>query len=135
MAGFSRAGNERVNAFPVDDNYLVKHYFETDDVFHRLKRYYNNHQYRFEIPVEEFTDVRSFLENYGYDLIEVELIDEYIVVVKKYTDHPDNIFKISVMQRSVDNYNCFLIKDKASVEQMCNSGAVQFGKTDLENPF
>ena len=66
MAGFRRANHEQVNVFEVDDSYLFKHYFDTEEVFDRLKRYYNGQQYRFEVPPDEFEDLQSFLMEYGY---------------------------------------------------------------------
>ena len=42
MAEFRRAGHEQVNVFEVDESYLFKHYFDSEEVFDRLKRHYNN---------------------------------------------------------------------------------------------
>ena len=135
MAEFRRAGDEQVNVFEVDETYLFKHYFDGADVFNRLKRYYNNQHYRFEVPPDEFQELRSFLADQGYGLVVVDAIEEFVVVVKKYTSHPENIFKQSVIQRSVDDYNCFLMTDQAAVEQACNDGAIRLAKTDFDSPF
>jgi hypothetical protein len=135
MAAFRRAGTERVNAFAIDDNYLFKHYFEGEEVFARLRQYYNNHQYRFEVPSQEFDWIRAFLDNHGYGLIVVAGIDAFVVVVKKYTAHPNNIFKASVAQRSIDGYNCFLMTDQAAVEQAVKERATRLTDTGFENPF
>lgn len=135
MAGFRRAGDERVNAFEVDETYLFRHYFEGEDVFDRLKGYYNNQQYRFEVPSEELDEVRSFLADHGYGLVVVDVLEAFVVVVRKYTRHPDNIFKESVIQRSVDGYNCFLMTDQDAVERAVEEGATRLGETGLENPF
>jgi hypothetical protein len=105
MAGFRRAGDERVNVFEVNETYLFKHYFDDEDVFDRLKQYYNNQQYRFEVPPDEFDDLRSFLAEHGYGLVVVDAIDEFAVVVEKYSAHPENIFKQSVIQLSENRYN------------------------------
>lgn len=135
MAEFRRASQEQVNVFEVDDRYVFKHYFDGDELFARLKQYYNNQQYRFEVPSDEFADLRSFLADNGYGLVVVDVLDSFVVVVEKYTAHPDNIFKASVIQRSVDGYNCFLLKDQAAVEQAVQDGAVRLTETDLQNPF
>jgi hypothetical protein len=135
MAEFRRAGDERVNVFEVDETYLFKHYFEGEDVFDRLKQYYNNQHYRFEVPPDKFEDMRSFLADYGYGLVIVDAIDEFVVVVEKYTTHPENIFKQSVIQRSVDGYNCFLLTDQAAVEQATREHATRLTVTDLSHPF
>ena len=135
MAEFRRAGDEQVNVFEVDETYLFKHYFDGAEVFDRLKRYYNNQYYRFEVPPDEFQELRSFLADQGYGLVVVDAIEEFVVVVKKYTSHPENIFKQSVIQRSVDDYNCFLMTDQAAVEPACNDGAIRLAKTDFDSPF
>jgi hypothetical protein len=68
MAGFRRANQEQVNAFRINGEYLFKHYFEGDEVFARLRNYYNHNQYRFEVPVEDFEEIKSFLSDHGYRL-------------------------------------------------------------------
>jgi hypothetical protein len=135
MAAFRRAGQEQVNVFEVDETYLFKHYFDGDEVFDRLKQYYNNQQYRFEVPPDEFEDLQSFLAEYGYGLVVVDVIEEFVVVVEKYTTHPENIFKASVIHRSVDGYNCFLMTDQAAVEQATRKHAARLTETELQQPF
>ena len=135
MADFRRASQEQVNVFEVDEVYLFKHYFESDEVFDRLKQYYNNQQYRFEVPPGEFEDLRSFLANHDYGLVVVDVIELFVVVMKKYTAHPDNIFKQCVIQRTVNGYNCFLLTDQAAVKEAVQKGATRLTETDLENPF
>jgi hypothetical protein len=135
MAAFRRAGQEQVNVFEVDETYLFKHYFDGDEVFDRLKQYYNNQQYRFEVPPDEFEDLQSFLAEYGYGLVVVDVIEEFVVVVEKYTTHPENIFKASVIHRSVDGYNCFLMTDQAAVEQATREHAARLTETELHQPF
>ena len=135
MAEFRQAGHEQVNVFEVDESYLFKHYFDSEEVFDRLKRYYNNRQYRFEVPPDEFENLRSFLEEYNYGLVVINVIEPFIVVVKKYTAHPDNIFKSSVIQRTVNGYNCFLLTDQAAVKEAVQNGAVRLTETDLKSPF
>jgi len=135
MAAFRRAGDEQVNVFEIDETYLFKQYFDDEDVFDRLKPYYNNQQYRFEVPPDEFEDLRSFLTEYGYGLAVVDVIEEFVVVVEKYTAHPENIFKESVIQRSIDGYNCFLMTDQTAVEQATREHATRLAETELDHPF
>lgn len=135
MAGFRRASHEQISVFEVDETYLFKHYFDNDDIFDRVKQYYDRQQYRFEVPAEDFEQVQSDLEDYGYGLVVVDAIREFVVVVEKYTAHPADIQKHSVSQRSVDGYNCFLMTDQVAVEQAVHEGATRVGETDLENPF
>ena len=135
MAAFRRAGDEQVNVFEIDETYLFKHYFDGEEVFDRLKRYYNNQQYRFEIPADAFEGLRSFLTEHGYGLVVIDAAEEFAVVVKKYTQHPENIFKASVIHRSVDGYNAFLMTDQAAVDRATREGAIRLTNTDLANPF
>lgn len=87
------------------------------------------------MPPDEFEAIRSFLADYGYGLVVVTAIDEVVVMVEKYTAHPENIFKQSVIQRSVDGYNCFLLTDQAAVEQATREHATRLTETDLSHPF
>lgn len=135
MSKRRRSGTQEIHVFPVDEFYLFKHYFDDEAVWDRLKRWYNNQQYRFEVPESEFGDVRSFLEDEGYGVTVIESLEKFVVVVKKYTGHPENIFKESVIQRSVDGYNCFLMTDQMAVARAVDEGAVRFGETGLSSPF
>lgn len=135
MGEFRRASHERVNVFEVDETYLFKHYFDEEAVFTRLRSYYNNQGYRFEVAPEDFDPLREFLADHGYGLVVVDALSEFVVVVKKYTDHPENIFKASVLQRSADGYNCFLLADRDAVADAVEAGAIRLDQTDLENPF
>jgi hypothetical protein len=135
MASFRRAGHEQVNVFEIDDTYLFKHYFDGEDVFDRLKPYYNNQEYRFEVQPDEFEEIREFLDEQGYGLVLVDALVEFVVVVRKYTDHPNIIFKESVVQRSVGNHNFFRTTDQKAVERAVSEGATRLTESDVENPF
>lgn len=129
---FHRAGDERINAFRRDETYLFKHYFDDDDVFAELKRYYNQYDYRFEVPESRFAHVRDVLERHGYALIEVDEVEEFAVIKRKYTDHPRVLFKGSVLHRSLGNFNCFVMKDREAFQQALSAGAQPLLETDLE---
>lgn len=135
MARSGRPSERQVHVFEIDETYLFKHYFEGEEVFDRLKPFYNTTQYRFEVPTDEFAQLRAFLTDHGYDLVEVETISPFVIVVEKYTAHPENIFKNSVVQRSVQNYNCFLLTDQFAVAEAISEGATRLSDTDLPNPF
>ena len=135
MASFHRASHERVNVFVIDEVYLFKHYFDGEEVFDRLKRYYNNQQYRFEVPAGAFEDLQEFLAEHGYGLVVIDPLEEFAVVVRKYTAHPEGIFKQSVIHRSVDGHNCFLLTDRDAVQQAVAEEASRLAKTEFENPF
>lgn len=50
--------------------------------------YNNNQYYRFEVPLDEFDQLRSFLSDQGYGLVIADTIEEFVVVVKKYMTIP-----------------------------------------------
>lgn len=135
MPEFHRASQERVNAFHVNETYLFKYYFEETFVYNQLEQYYNEPRYRFEVPDNEFDEVCTFLADHGYALIVEDDPAEFMVVVEKYGDHPENIFKDSVLQHSDADYNLFLMKDRAAVEQATHNGATRLTATDLVVPF
>lgn len=135
MAAFRPATHEPINAFLIDGVYLFKHYFDGDEVFSRLRTYYNNQQYRFEVPEEDFDTIWSFLADHGYGLVTVDAPEAFVVVVRKYTQHPENIFKESVMHRSIPDFNCFLMTSQDAVERATIAGATRLTDTNLDNPF
>lgn len=135
MPEFHRASQQRVNAFPVGETYLFKHYFDDGDVFGELRQYYNGEQYRFEVPGSEFDRIRSSLAEKGYALVVVEDVEAYLVAVEKYTEHPDSIFQDSVLHGGDPEYNVFLLKDRAAVEQAVRNGATRFDETAARNPL
>lgn len=126
---------EHVPVFDLGDTHVFKHYFRSDPVFHKLKHYYNNQQYRFEVPTAEMDDIRAFLKEYGYTFDVVRDTDPLVVVVRKYTSHPENIFKDSVMHRGRDGNNFFLMTDQIAVAEAVDGGAVRVTDTALANPF
>ncbi len=74
----------------------------------------------------------SAVERQFYDLNRVEDIEGDCVVQRKYTDHPDLLFRNAVMQRSKGEYNGFLLKDQLAVEQAVNHGATPLEDADLD---
>lgn len=127
----TREAGSRVNAFRLGDTYYFRHYFEGEAVFARLRRYYENEHYRFAVPARQFDGVRRFLREHGYAVREVAEHERYTVVVRKYSAHPENIFKEAVDQRSRDGYNVFLLKDEAAVESAVAQGATRLRDADL----
>lgn len=136
MAGVGRS-DDRINVFEVEGQYLLKHYFEDSNIYGEMKPYYNNQQYRFEISEANIEDVLTFLSQEGFEMVVIDSTDleEFIVAVRKYRDHPDNIFKESVMQRSTKNYHCFLMKDRGAVKSAVKGGGAPLEPMDIENPF
>lgn len=129
---FHRAGSERINAFPVGETYLFKHYFDDEEVFGELQRYYDEYEYRFEVPDSRLEHVSDFLDRHGYALVAVDEVEEFAVVKRKYTDHPRVLFKGSVFHRSQGNFNCFVMKDRDAFQQALGAGATPLLETDLD---
>jgi hypothetical protein len=126
---------EQINVFELDDTYLFKQFFDRDEVFDALRPYYNESEYRFEVPADEFSEVQDLLEEHFFDLTVVDDPDPFCVVKQKYTEHPDVLFKASVLQRERADYNVFLMKDQLSVEQAVTNGATRLADTDLDSPW
>lgn len=134
MAAFHRAGRERVNVFPVAGSFRFRHYL-SEAAFTELRRYYRRYDYRFEVPTGRLDEVLSILERHGYDPVVVEDLAAFTVVKRKYSAHPDVIFSSAVAHRGVGRFNCFLLKDRESVEAAVEGGAIPFGETDLDVQF
>ena len=126
---------EQVNLFRVEDRYLFKQYFDQDKVFTALRDYYNQDDYRFEVPPDAVEEVKQVLREHMFEPVVVDAPAEFCVVYPKYTDHPDVLFKAAVLQRSKRDKHLFLLKDRLSVEQAVNNGAKRLADTDLDTRF
>ena len=126
---------EQVNLFRVEDRYLFKQYFDQDTVFTALRDYYNQDDYRFEVPPDVVEEVKQVLREHMFEPVVVDAPAEFCVVYPKYTDHPDVLFKTAVLQRSKRDKHLFLLKDQLSVEQAVNNGAKRLADTDMETRF
>lgn len=133
MAEFHRAGRERVNVFPVGEAYLFRHYL-SEDAFAELRRYYERYEYRFSVPAGRFDAVAATLERHGYEPVVVDSFEPYAVVKRKYSNHPDVLFSAAVFHRSVGRFNCFVLKDRESVERAVRGGATPIAEADVELP-
>jgi hypothetical protein len=131
MAAFHQAGRTRINAFQLGEVYLFRHYFEDDDVFDQLKRYYSVYDYRFEVPESRFGRVQRLLDEHGYALAKVPDPEPFAVVKRKYTEHPTVLFRGSVFHRSLDQFNCFVMKDREAVDDAVSQGARRLSETEL----
>jgi hypothetical protein len=121
---------ERITVFRIDDEYLFSHYFEREDVFDSLREYYNEDEYRFEIPAEDFDTVSAQLEDEYYDPVVVEDLEPYCVVKEQYTEHAE-ILKQSVLNWERRGHLFFLMKDELAVQDAVERGATPIEETDL----
>lgn len=131
----AEADEESVNVFRFGDRYLFSHYFDGEDAFDRLKPYYDNQEYRFDVPAHRFEPLQVFLRERGYDLHVVDDAEDYVVVVRKYSDHPENVFKESVFQWQGTDHNCFLMSDQGAVEEAVRDGALWLPETRISVTF
>ncbi|MFQ3294726.1 MAG: hypothetical protein ACI8VE_001805 [Natrialbaceae archaeon] len=121
---------ERITIFRTDDEYLFSHYFEREDVFDSLREYYNEDEYRFEVPADDFDIVRAQLEDEYYDPVVVEDLEPYCVVKEQYTEHAE-ILKQSVLNWERRGHLFFLMKDELAVKDAVERGATPIVETDL----
>lgn len=126
--------SESVNAFPIDGRYLFAGYFE-EQLFGRLRPYYNPDRYRFEVPNGEFEALRADLEAAGYDISVVEATEKFVVAVEMYTAHPENVFEESVAQREHEGHNCFLMTDQYALARAVSEGGTRLTDIEMSNPF
>lgn len=118
---------EPIYVFNIDESYFFTHYFARTDIFSELQFYYNDEEYRFEVPEEDFPRVLELLEENHYKPIRVEDIAEFAVVKDQDTEHAD-ILRNSVLHWSRDGDNFFVMQSPETVEQ-----AVQQGASRLED--
>lgn len=77
---------EEITVFEIGDTYIFKEYFDENQLFKELKKYYNEDKYRFEISDSDLEQVRQTLEKYYYELEVADSVDDYCVVVDKKSD-------------------------------------------------
>lgn len=119
-----------IYVFEIDNTYLFKQYFEHEDLFRELRDYYNDEQYRFEVPATEFDDVRELLGDYFYEPVTVEEFGEFCVVKEQYTAHAE-ILRNAVETWSRHGHNFFLMKDPLAVDQAVEQGAERVEETEF----
>lgn len=129
--GFHRAGEEPIYAFKVDGIYYFKHYFEDTSIFKALSQYYDSEKSHFKFAPDEFDEIDEILRENGFSLVDVPDVEEFVVAKRKYTDHPDVLFKQSVVRTSAMDYNLFLMQDKDAVEHAITNGAVPISALDV----
>ena len=131
MTSSDDVAGERVYVFPLDRSYVFKRYFGENDLFEAISEFYDNDEYRFDVPEREWDEVADTLREYGYEPAVVEDTEEFVVVKEEYTKHAE-ILKDSVENWSRRGYNFFLMKDPLSAERAVQEhGATPATETDL----
>lgn len=125
------AGAGPVHVFRIDHTYRFKRYFGENALFDALSEFYDDEQYRFEVPEREWDDAAAVLREHGYEPDVVEAVEDFVVVKEQYTKHAE-ILKHSVEHWSRRGYNFFLMKDALSVERAVREhGATPAAEADL----
>jgi hypothetical protein len=120
---------EQFPVFKIEDQYLFSRYFEHEDVFEKLSEFYNDTEYRFEVPEGEFDTVCDRLEDAYYEPVVVTDLEPYCVVIDKYDEHAE-ILKRSVATWERRGKRFFLMKDDLAVKEAIERGATRIGDTD-----
>jgi hypothetical protein len=123
---------EEITAFDTGDRYIFKSYFDEDQLFQQLEKYYNSDKYRFETPHEDIEEVRQLLDEYFYELKTTDRLEDYSVVVPAEADSSD-ILRNSVMQKHRRQNEILVMKDKLSVKQAEEKGAVPLEESPVQN--
>jgi hypothetical protein len=123
-------GAEPLTVFEVGDEYLFAHYFDRQDVFDDLRDYYNDDAYRFEVPADEFGEVRERLEDAYFEPRVVTDLQPYCVVIEKYEEHA-KILKSSVANWERKGHRFFLMKGELAVKEAIERGATPISETDF----
>lgn len=121
---------EEITAFDFGNTYLFTAYFDEEQLFNQLKKYYNRDKYRFKVPEEDLEEVQQTLDSYFYELVIEDSPEEYCVVADEETDS-NAILSNSVMRKQRRNHDIYLMKDKLSLEQAVEKGAIRVEKSEV----
>lgn len=122
---------EEIPPFDTGDRYIFKSYFDEDQLFQQLEKYYNGDKYRFEIPYKDIEEVRQLLDEYFYELKTTERLEDYSVVVPAESDCSD-ILRNSVMQKHRRQHQILVMKDKLTAKQAEEKGAVPLEESPIQ---
>lgn len=124
------ADGNTITAFHLGEEYVFAHYFERDHVFDRVREHYDDDGYRFEVPEDEFEDVREFLEAEGCRVYVVEDPEPYCVVMERYDEHAD-VLRESVAHWERRGHLFFLLRDERAVDEALDAGATPVAETEF----
>jgi len=123
---------EEITAFEIGGRYIFKTYFEEDQLFKELEKYYNEDKYRFKIPEYDLEEVRQVIEEYYYELDVEHSVEDYCVVVDRKSKSASTL-KNSVMKIHREQHEILVMKDELSKEQSLEMGAVTLEKSEAGN--
>lgn len=134
MGSRSRRKQRSFNAFHVGDDYLFKHHFEPD-LFEVLRQYYNDEEYRFEVPHDRMPSIERLLLANFYDVTVIENTDRFCVVLGKGQHQPDWLFEKVVLRESTLYHHIYLLEDQVAVEEAVYHGFSRLDQSDVDSPF
>lgn len=129
MAGLD-IDRDRLTIFRTGNEYLFSHYFERADIFEALSEYYNDEEYRFEVPASDFEDVRERLEAAYFEPRVISDLEPYCVVIEKYEEHA-GILKSAVATWERKGHRFFLLEDELAVADALDRGATRVSETEF----
>lgn len=129
MSSFN-VDTEKITAFDIGNTYLFTAYFDENQLFNQLKKYYNKDKYRFNVPGEDLREVQETLDNHFYELVIKDSPEEYCVVATEETDS-NTLLSNSVMRKQRRNHDIYLMKDKLSLRQAVERGAIRVEKSEV----
>jgi hypothetical protein len=121
---------KEITAFDFKDTYLFTAYFDEKQLFNQLENYYYRYKYHFKVPEGYLEEVRQTLDSYFYELVIEDSPGEYCVVADEETDS-NAILSNSVMSKQRRNHDIYLMKDKLSLEQAVEQGAIRVEKSEV----
>lgn len=121
---------EEITVFKIGDKYIFKTYFDEDQLFKQLEKYYNDNKYRFEIPESDLGRVRQILENYYYELDVTGSVEDYCVVVDRKSKSA-NTLSNSVIKKQRGQHEILVMKDELSKRQAVEKDAVILEKSEV----
>ncbi|MFC5133520.1 MULTISPECIES: hypothetical protein [Haloferacaceae] len=125
---------DQINVFESNDTYLFKQYFDNDDVFEKLRQYYNPDAYRFEVSTDnDLETVEDILHEHFYQINVVDDIEPYCVVIDRDQDH-STILRNAVVRLRQGGQHLFVMNDQLSVDQAIEQGATRLTETDTRLP-
>ena len=117
---------EKINLFKIGRVWCFKHFFDDKELFRELYDYYNQDQYRFELPtVGERNKIIKYLERKGFEIALIEDLSNYTVtleIFKKYAP----LLRNSIDHIVKGNIRIFVMNDMAAVEEAIAAGAKKY---------
>jgi hypothetical protein len=121
---------ESVEMFRVGEQYLFTAYIDNQAIFEQVREYYNDTEYRFEVPVEEFETVCDCLEEAYLDPVEVTDPEPYCVVVETYDQHA-KILRDAVATWERRGHRFFLMESELATADAVERGATPVAETEF----